>query len=179
MQGREQWLLAGQSLLRRGGRPAIKLHALATEAGLTTGSFYHHFAGMHPFLGELAHFYGADQVRTRIASMAADPARERLRKLGAMASSLKMVPLDAAMRDWAGSDERAADAVRSADAELLVFIAAAFEELGHDQRSARLRARMLVSYSVARVMTPWGALAADIDEVLAILDPREGSEPSA
>ena len=66
---REQWLSAGQKLLRRGGVKAVKLGALTAELGLTTGSFYHHFDSMASFLDELARFYGADQVVAILAPL--------------------------------------------------------------------------------------------------------------
>lgn len=168
---RDVWLHAGQDLLRDGGVVAVKLQALTDRTGLTTGSFYHHFRSTAAFLDELAGFFGTDQVQAHLATLAGADPRDRLRGLIAIARRERMGALDAAMRDWAGSNPRAAAAVRAADAQLLQFVADAFEDLGHERADARLRAHLLQSWGVARVMPPWRVLAADAERVLAILAP--------
>jgi AcrR family transcriptional regulator len=169
--GRELWLITGQKLLRRGGIVAVKLQALTDELGLTTGSFYHHFDGMKDYLDQLARFYGADQVRQNVELVDDPDPRERLRHLGVIARTHKMVPLDAAMRDWAGSNATAAASVRAADEHLMRFIARAFEDLGYPSREAQVRAQLLQSVGVARVIPPWRTLADDAELVLEILAP--------
>ncbi len=169
--GRELWLITGQELLRRGGIVAVKLQALTDELGLTTGSFYHHFDGMKDYLDQLARFYGADQVRQNLELVDDPDPRERLRHLGVIARTHKMVPLDAAMRDWAGSNPTAAVSVRAADEHLMRFIAQAFEDLGYPLREAQVRAQLLQSVGVARVIPPWRTLADDTELVLEILAP--------
>ena len=169
--GSERWLTAGQDLLRRGGVVAVKLRSLTDELGLTTGSFYHHFDGMSDYLDQLARFYGADQVRQNVELIDGPDPRERLRRLMAMARTHKMVPLDAAMRDWAGSNPIAAASVQAADEHLMQFVAAAFEDLGYPRREAQVRALLLQSVGVARVLPPWETLAEDADVVLEILAP--------
>src|SRR5690349_14704974 len=109
--GRELWLLAGQELLRRGGIAAVKLQALTDELGLTTGSFYHHFGGMAEYLDELARYYGAEQVEQNVDSITETDPRGRLRRLATISRDDRMAPLDAAMRDWAGSNALARAAV--------------------------------------------------------------------
>lgn len=169
--GREAWLLAGQELLRRGGIAAVKLQALTHELGLTTGSFYHHFSGMAEYLDGLARYYGSDQPRAGIAQIDdADP-RRRLRRLQALALDEAMRPLDAAMRDWAGSNPVAAAAVREADATLLRFVEQAFSELGCSRRDARVRALLYFSAGVARVSPPWHLGRGVADDILELLAP--------
>jgi AcrR family transcriptional regulator len=169
--GRDLWLLAGQELLRTGGVGAVKLRALTTLMGRTTGSFYHHFDGMPAYLDALARYFGDEQVRGYLATVDHPDPRQRLRRLMAIARDERMLPLDAAMRDWAGSNPLAADAVRTVDAHLLRFIARAFQELGYERGAARLRARLLLSSGVARVLPPWKSAADDADGILAILAP--------
>jgi AcrR family transcriptional regulator len=153
--GRRRWLLAGQQLLREGGVPAVKLVALVQATGLTTGSFYHHFDGMPAYLDELARFYGSERAEELLRTIDdADP-RARLAQLSRLARDERMAPLDAAMRDWAGSNDVAASAVRSSDDVLLRFMERALRDLGHDRADARLRAVVLLSTGVARVHAPW------------------------
>lgn len=153
--GRDRWLLAGQDLLRDGGVPAVKLDALTERTGRSTGSFYHHFANMAGYLAELARYYGAEQVEEALDAIADEPPVRRLRALAAIAEDRDMRSLDVAMRDWAGTDAGAAEAVRAADATLLTFLERAFADLGHDRAGARVRAVALLSVAVARVQTPW------------------------
>lgn len=169
--GREQWLVAGQELLRRGGIGAVKLQALTDQLGLTTGSFYHHFGGMKEYREELARCYGADLARRNLELVADPDPRQRLLHLGEVAREQRMVMLDAAMRDWAGSDPLAADSVRAADEQLLRFLASAFEDLGYPGRDAELRAQLMLSIAVARVMPPWKSVTGELEPVLRILAP--------
>jgi AcrR family transcriptional regulator len=167
--GRESWLLAGQEVLRRGGAAAVKLHAVAEELGLTTGSFYHYFDGMSDYLEQLARYYGSEQARQNVALLDDLDPRARLRHLDEISQDDRMQPLDAAMRDWAGSNKIAADSVREADERVLRVIARAFCDLGFEQKEAQLRARLLLAAGVARISSPWRGPRPSIDDVLDIL----------
>jgi AcrR family transcriptional regulator len=171
--GREQWLRAGQALLRLGGIRAVKLHALSNEAGLTTGSFYHHFAGMTEFLEELARFYGGGLLPGSPDEVLALSPAERIRLASHLHDDAAAVPLHAAMRDWAGSDPVAAEAVRAADEQLLQFMEQAFLDLGHSEAAARTRALVVFSLGVARVHTPWPAPTDLHDRVLDLVAPAD------
>ena len=170
--GRELWLRAGQDLLRAGGIGAVKLRALTDRLGLTTGSFYHHFSGMADYLDELARFYGAGLSKgSLVHDQEMDP-RERLRRLGAISRDAHLRPLDAAMRDWAGSNELAAEAVRSADEFLLRFIERAFLDLGYTKRESQTRASLYFAAGVARFSPPWRIPTKINADVLAVLAPE-------
>lgn len=168
---RERWLLAGQDLLRTGGIVAVKLSALTAASERTTGSFYHHFAGMKAYIAELAAFYGTEQVEANLAELSGDEPRTRIRALMAMATTHRMVSLDAAMRDWAGSNGVAAQAVQAADAHLLGFLTDAFVDLGYDRVGAQVRAHLLLAAGVARVTPPWPVSTSTVDAILAVLSP--------
>ena len=147
----------------------MKLGALTAELGLTTGSFYHHFDGMAAFLDELARFYGADQVVAILAGIETEDPVERLRNLVRVSREDSRAALDVAMRDWAGSNDLAASAVRGADEQLLRFVERAFRDLGHDRAAARVRALTLVSVGVARVIPPWRLPRTTAEQILEIL----------
>ncbi len=169
--GRELWLAAGQELLRRGGIAAVKLQALTDRLELTTGSFYHYFTGMADYLEQLARHFGTDQTTDNLALIADAEPRERLRRLYAMSLDERLGPLDAAMRDWAGSNALAAQAVKDADTSLLRFIERAFIDLGYPRRDAQVRALLFFSAGVARIAPPWRPHANPLDEALKILAP--------
>jgi len=167
--GRLLWLEAGQELLRSGGIGAVKLHALAAALGLTTGSFYHHFGSMAEYLDELARHYGTDKPESVLAAAEHPDPRRRLVRLRSLSLDERMAPLDRAMREWAATNEIAASAVRDADGLILRFIERAFRDLGHTGREAQLRALLLVSAGVARVIPPWPARSRDYDRIVDIL----------
>lgn len=170
--GREGWLHAGQDLLRRGGVGAVKLPALTAALGLTTGSFYHHFASIPDYLDQLARFYGDGQF-AEARPLVDDPdPLTRLRKLAALSRDARMGALDAAMREWAETNAVAARAVRASDATLLRFVERAFRDLGHAPAAARTRALLVFSLGVARVHVPWRVPPRVFDDVLAIVGPR-------
>ena len=178
--GRELWLLAGQELLRRGGAGSVKLRALSSQlGGLTTGSFYHHFSGMADYLDQLARHYGTDQPSRGLALVDDPDPRLRLRRLYEMSLDDRMGPLDAAMRDWAGSNSLAAQAVQDADGALLRFIERAFLDLGYPRREAQARAQLLFSAGTARITPPWRPHGRPFDEALAILAPLLKAPPPA
>lgn len=69
---KEDWIALGLETLSAKGCDAVKLEAICTAAGMTRGSFYHHFEDHERFLTELArHWLKAQTVD--VAS-AADPA---------------------------------------------------------------------------------------------------------
>ncbi|MEZ5298452.1 MAG: TetR/AcrR family transcriptional regulator [Ilumatobacteraceae bacterium] len=92
--GKMRWLLAGQQLLRTGGIRSVKIDALVAETGLTTGSFYHHFANVAAFRVELAEFYGSVQVGATLATLDDEAPVERIRRLVRIARD-ELHPLDA------------------------------------------------------------------------------------
>lgn len=167
--GKDVWLRAGQQLLRLGGLAAVKIKALQKETGLTTGSFYHHFANMEEYLDELAAYWGLD-TPGHIAEVQHQPdARTRLVEVLAIAPREDLQRLDRAMRDWAGSDQRAADAVKRVDEALLTFCAEVFTDLGLDEMDARISAQAVIATSVARVTPPWPSIEDHLDRLLNIL----------
>ncbi|MEO5902162.1 MAG: TetR/AcrR family transcriptional regulator [Ilumatobacteraceae bacterium] len=167
--GRQLWLRAGQELLRRGGIAAVKLQAMTEELDLTTGSFYHHFSSMAEFVDQLATFYGDDQAVNGL-QLADDPdPLIRLRRLHEVSLDERLGPLDAAMRDWAGSNATARAAVEHADRQVLLFIERAFRDLGHPGRAAQIRAHLMFAMGVARIAPPWPSARTEFDEVLTLL----------
>lgn len=167
--GRERWLEAGQDLLREGGIPAVKLVSLTEATGLTTGSFYYHFSGMADYIDALARYYGAEQTKVHLDKLIDQDPRARLRGLSRIAQDRRMQPLDAAMRDWAGSSTSAAEAVAAADAALFAFVTDALEEIGHSRSQARIRAMMVLAMGTARLQPPWPLPSRWAAEVLDIV----------
>lgn len=146
------WLLAGQALLREQGITAVKLAPLTQRLGVSTGSFYHHFADFETYLGALADSYSLDRVMDDLAQAMSAAGRSPVARLQSLArQSLKAgtFELDRAMRVWATMDPRAEAALRRAESTVLAFVSDAFRELGFDRAEADLRARILLSANVS------------------------------
>jgi len=60
---RKDWILAGQDMLRAEGIAGLKLASLTGRLGVSTGSFYHHFADFEDYLGAVAEYFSADRVQ--------------------------------------------------------------------------------------------------------------------
>lgn len=150
------WVRAGQGLLRSGGIGAVKVRDLARLLGVTTGSFYHHFANFDAFLDELAARFAADVEHLEAALAERSPV-ERIGTLLAIRSHAEVPALDRAMRIWADSDERARSAVTSLDHAVLRLIERAFLDLGFDRAEARARACTAYAAGIGLGMmaAPW------------------------
>jgi hypothetical protein len=156
-------------MLRESGAASIKLIPLVVVAGKTSGSFYHHYVGVPEFLKDLAATYGTENAHAAIAQAASPDPATRLRKLNKVLQGRSFRPLDVAMRDWAGTNASAAEAVERFDAAIFAFIEEALVELGHDQRAARARAMLLFGIAVARMTPPWRGTAKSIDDAIDLL----------
>jgi hypothetical protein len=80
----------------------------------------------------------------------------RIRRLAKLSLEDKTFELDKAMRIWATMDPRAAVTVAHSEKAVLAFLSDAFEDLGFSREEASLRARILLSVNIARLLTADG-----------------------
>ncbi|MDP3176081.1 MAG: TetR/AcrR family transcriptional regulator [Phenylobacterium sp.] len=153
--GRADWMAAGQALLIEGGVRALRLAALTARLKVSSGSFYHHFRDMDEFLGALADDYSAEQIERLIDEISRetqDPL-DRLRLLARRTWRSELMRLDGAMRVWAASDPRAAQALKRSEGVVLAFMSEAFRVAGFDDAAATMRARLFTSLQVAHLLS--------------------------
>lgn len=165
------WLEAGQTLLRRGGLRALKLRPLADELGVSTGSFYHHFADFDAYQGRLAGFWAEGQVHELLDAIARaepDPVG-RIRRLAQVVRRRGLSRLSIAMRAWADGDPRAAAAVERHDAIMLGFLTDCLHAAGFPRREAATRAYALMTLGLAKVHAPHLSMPALMEELIGIL----------
>ena len=153
--GRRLWLNGGADLLRDGGPPALKLHALAAHVGRTTGSFYHHFSGMNAYLDALAADFGGEALAEAMAAADHPDPEQRLRRYLKEHESRGVDRLYTAMRAWARSFPPAAAAIDEAEQTVLPYLEVIFVELGSDRITARAQTTLLFSLGTAQSRTPW------------------------
>lgn len=166
---RRDWIEAGQDLLRDGGVPRVKLAALTQALGVTSGSFYHHFADFPAYLDALADAYATEDLAAAFDAVAAEPPVARLRTLFGLTTDWDIPALDRAMRVWAATSPRAERAVARLDRAFLAFLTDIFTELGCSDGDARVRALLAFSASAAVVFTPWPRADADVERAIALL----------
>ncbi|MDB5431995.1 MAG: hypothetical protein JWP35_3111 [Caulobacter sp.] len=153
---REDWLKAGQALLQSQGLRALRLRTLAAALNISTGSFYHHFKDFDAYLGQLADYFGGQQLHENLERIRASEATpfERIRRVSALAMAENLPRLMLAMRAWARSEPRAAAAVATVDETLIAFFAECLEAMGFTRQQALARGYLLAASGTAEVMPP-------------------------
>lgn len=165
------WLEAGQALLREGGLRALKLRPLADALGVSTGSFYHHFADFDAYQGRLAAYFAEAQVTELIDAIGraeADPIG-RIRLLAQLVRRRGLSRLAIAMRAWAESDRRARAAVERHDGLMLGFLTDCLAAAGHSRHDASVRAYALMTLGLSRVHAPHLSMPQLMEELIGIL----------
>jgi len=167
----DDWLEAGQALLRRGGLRALKLRHLADELRVSTGSFYHHFADFDAYQGRLAEHFAKAQVSDLVDAIRraeADPVA-RIRLLAQTVRRRGLSRLSIAMRAWAESDPRAKSAVERHDAIVLGFLTDCVEASGFARPDAAVRAYALMMLGLGKVHAPHLHMPTLMDQLIGIL----------
>jgi AcrR family transcriptional regulator len=154
--GRQDWLEAGQRLLRTSGVGGLKLRALADSLGISTGSFYHHFRDFDAYLVALAKYYSGEQLAANIATVMreAHTPYDRIVRASALARETSLPELITAMRAWARRDPRVAPEVAVLEQGLMDFLAQCFVGLGFTQAQAVTRAFVMLSAASSEVALP-------------------------
>lgn len=150
--GRDAWIEAGRRALIAGGVGTVKVEPLAAALGVTTGSFYWHFGDRDELLTALLDDW---ELRNSDAMFAAASRHD-----GDAAAALRAVfnvwieeadyspAWDSAIRDWARTDERAAQRVRRVDDRRIRLLASLFAKRGERGPRAFIRARVTYFHQV-------------------------------
>ena len=152
------WLEIGQALLKNGGLRALKLRSLADALGASTGSFYHHFRDFDGYQAALADYFAGAQIDALLARAGALKLApvERIRSFADYVRKHDMSHLALAMRAWAKSDPRAANAIRDHDDKVMAFLAGQLTAHGFTAVEAGIRAFALLAAGLGEVHPPEG-----------------------
>jgi AcrR family transcriptional regulator len=140
------WVVAGITLLSRGGVDAVRITHLADALEVTRGSFYWHFKDRQALLDALVDFWRDRYTGALVATAeGAQTLSEGILGLFDVWIGLEEFDprVDAAMRDWARVSDTAGAAVEAADKARLDAIAALFFRNGYERTEASLRARVV------------------------------------
>ncbi|MCF8610099.1 TetR/AcrR family transcriptional regulator [Gordonia sp. HY285] len=140
------WVDAALALITSEGVRGVKISQLCEELGVTKGSFYWHFKDLDA-LWEAMAVRWQEINRLRIAELhelTEMPADARLIALSTMLISDSHLTVETAIRDWARSNDKVAETVRSIDGEVFDVVDRTLRELAMSPSQARLLAGLLV-----------------------------------
>ncbi len=156
----ERWIEAATEVLVDEGIAHVRVDVLATQLGVTRGSFYWHFKDREELLrAVLASWRESATIAltARLANAHADP-REQLRDVLSLPfrgrAAARAARIELAIRAWARRDTLARYAVDEADAARLAHISQIFSSLGFGLAEARARAVMAYGLVVAESLAP-------------------------
>ncbi len=136
------------AVLSRQGGGRIRVRDLCATLGVTTGSFYAHFAGRDDFIRSVARYwqqYYTTEIVERIRHAPGDP-RSRLVALAEGIIEQDLARFDVAVRAWATQVPAVASIVRHVDKERLGMLRDLFAELGFRGAELEMTTRTFVTY---------------------------------
>jgi AcrR family transcriptional regulator len=131
----ERWIEAGLAELARSGVEGVRVEVLAKNLGVTKGGFYRRFRDRAALLEGILQNWSAGRIAAieQQTSLDGASARDRLRALIRLYSermNTAGMAVELAIRQWARSDQAAADAVASVDAARLKNVGQLYRATG-------------------------------------------------
>jgi len=144
---REDWL-QGALELCVAGIDRVKIAPLATELGVTTGSFYWHFKDRKELLTSLLEYWEREMTDTAIeaAKQFTGPAADRILAVMETVMTQGLAQYDLPIWQWAQSDADARRVFKRALTKRFEFAAWMFTQAGFFDKQAEARGRMMVIY---------------------------------
>jgi AcrR family transcriptional regulator len=141
----ERWIEAGLAELARSGVEGVRVEVLAKNLGVTKGGFYRRFRDRAALLDGILQNWSAGRIAAieQQTSLDGASARDRLRALIRLYSermNTAGMAVELAIRQWARSDQAAADAVASVDAARLKNVGQLYRATGAPPEAADAQA---------------------------------------
>lgn len=142
----DDWTAAALDLLVTDGVSEVKISRLCERLEVTKGSFYWHFSDIDELMTAVAERWCAqdNDAQRGLDALASTPVRERLEQMASLLVEHRAWSVERAVREWARTEPRVAASVRALDQRIMQLVQDALQELGFDERQARLRAGTLV-----------------------------------
>jgi AcrR family transcriptional regulator len=139
----DEWIKAGFTELARAGVEGVRVEVLAKQLGVTKGGFYRRFRDRAALLEAMLESWRSGRIAAieQQADLGGGPPRERLKALIRLYSermNTEGMAIELAIRQWARSDEAAAQAVANVDAARLKIVGQLYRAtgLGADEADA-------------------------------------------
>ena len=131
----DAWIEAGFAEVARSGVEGVRVEVLAKNLGVTKGGFYRRFKDRAALLEGMLQSWRAGRIAAieQQASLDGATARDRLQSLIRLYSermNTEGMAIELAIRQWARSDEAAAEAVASVDAARLKNVGQLYRSTG-------------------------------------------------
>ena len=139
------WIEAGFAEIARSGVEGVRVEVLAKNLGVTKGGFYRRFRDRAALLEAMLQNWREGRIAAieKQTSIDGASARERLKALIALYSermNTEGMGIELAIRQWARSDEAAAEAVASVDAARLKNVGQLYRASGLAPEDAEAQA---------------------------------------
>ena len=144
--GPDDWVRAGLALLARDGIDAVRVEPLAERLGVTKGSFYWHFkdrAALHTAMLEAWRHLSTGGIIERVEADGGTGPERLNRLVERTASNASAARLETAMRSWARTEKKVAQALSEIDRKRLDYVAVLLVESGVDSDMSETRAKLL------------------------------------
>jgi AcrR family transcriptional regulator len=126
---RERYFTAALEILTAQGFGHLTMTALHRRLGVSSGSFYHFFAGWDDFVAQFLESWITQTAEISVEAQQTSDPFDRLEILRLLAKSVPHAA-EAAMRMWSATDATVATAQRHVDAQRLAIIAEAVSIAG-------------------------------------------------
>jgi AcrR family transcriptional regulator len=131
----DAWIEAGIKEMARSGVDGVRVEVLAKNLGVTKGGFYRRFRDRAALLDAILRTWSAGRIAAieQQTSLDGTTARDRLRTLIRLYSermNTEGMAVELAIRQWARTDEAAADAAASVDAARLQNVGMLYRATG-------------------------------------------------
>jgi AcrR family transcriptional regulator len=149
---KEAWLRAAIEVLAREGQAKLRVDALASELGLTKGSFYHHFENRDDFVHCLLDYWSrtyTDQIIEEVGAAEGTPEARLLQVMQGI-ERRGLDRYDIAFRSWAAQEPSVAKSVRKVDLARYRFIRSLFAEMGFEGDDLEDRVRVWLVFESAK-----------------------------
>jgi AcrR family transcriptional regulator len=144
---RGAWVEAALQALAEGGPEAVRVEALAASLGVSKGGFYWHFTDRQALLEEMLDSWEKVVVEDVIARVESEPAggRAKLQHLFELASSLDVLAVELALRDWSRRDSDVAERLHRVDNRRMGYLRALFGQFCADEDDVEARSMLAFS----------------------------------
>ena len=149
---KREWHVIGVQILAEVGPDGLTIDALCQRAGVTKGSFYHHFGGTEAYKHALLAFYEEEGTLDIIAQLADIPTPQaklhRLIDIVVQTSTQPVNQAEVVLRAWAVHDTAVQEVQQRIDGRRLAYVQGLLVEMGHDEATAETLALLMYAILV-------------------------------